>query len=99
MKKYIFAIITLLTINSVSFSQSATGEISIIPKPVELVQTKGSLNLKKRGAVELSGADISLASVLNDFLDTKKAPAVSKGYPVKLAVVKNSVLGNEGYKL
>ena len=99
MIKSIVTSLFLVAFIGFSLGQSVPAEISIIPQPVQLVQSKGSLDLKKRGAIELSGSDVSLASVLEDFLTAKKVPSVSKGFPIKLAIVQNDLLGNEGYTL
>jgi hexosaminidase len=80
--------------------------VSIVPRPVSFVLSKGRLDLTKRAPfIELTGADVSLSALLEEFLKAKDAEAGrgpgKKGYAVKLTLtpVKNDQLGNEGYKL
>jgi hexosaminidase len=71
---------------------------SIVPKPVR--QTAGDEVYKLDASVGLeSGAEgTKAANSLTDFLKTKKIE-VSTGSQIKLAIVQNDSLGNEGYTL
>lgn len=81
-------------------------EINIVPRPVELTASKGSLDLNKRASfIELTGANVSLSVLLDEFLKAKDVETghepKTKGFPIKLGLtaVKNDVLGDEGYTL
>jgi len=99
MTKSIVAVIILFLFTGFSLKQSGSNEISIVPRPVELTQLKGSLDLKKRGIIEISRANVPLASILEEYLNAKKIPSSPAGYSIKLSIVQNNTLGNEGYKL
>lgn len=80
--------------------------IDIVPRPVELTTSKGSLDLKKRAAqIDITGADVSLSALLDEFLKAKDLESgntpKAKGFPIKLslAVPANPPLGDEGYML
>jgi hexosaminidase len=99
MTKSIVALFLIFLCTGFSLTESDPTEVSIVPKPVLVRQLKGSLDLKKRGVVELSGANVSLASLVDDFLNTKKIPSTPKGFPIKLTIGQDKSLGAEGYHL
>lgn len=105
-KSIVLSFLTLCIVLPLAAQRNTTPAISIVPQPVELVVSKGSLDLSKRAPhIQLTSADVSLAGFLDEFLKTKDAEAGSepkaKGYPVKLGVNATQVdaLGEEGYTL
>ena len=105
LKSIVLSFLTLCIVLSLTAQRAnQASQINIIPRPVELTTSKGSLDLTKRASfIELTGADISIAVLLNEFLEVKDAEAgrepKAKGFPITLTVSKNDQLGNEGYKL
>ena len=101
MRKSIVLFFSAVLAVTTSFAQS---NINIVPRPVKLVASKGSLDLSKRAAaIDLSGADVSLAMFLDEFFKSKDVEAgrdpKTKGYPVRLTIAKVDSLGAEGYTL
>ena len=99
-KSIVLFFLTVFTVVS-SLAQS---NINIVPRPVKLIASKGSLDLSKRAAaIELSGVDVSLSMFLDEFLKSKDVEAgrdpKTKGYPVRLSIAKIDSLGDEGYTL
>lgn len=102
----LFGVITVL----ISFSQNQQ-EISIIPVPVSLQTGKGSFQIKSTTSVEISSVATDVKRVAH-FLSDKLKQATGYTLPVKqqaiasktsgnirLAITKDALLGEEGYKL
>lgn len=103
-KSIVLSFLTLCLTFSLTAQRARVSQINIVPKPVSLVASKGSLELSRRAsAIQLSGADVSLAALLDEFLKAKdlesgKNPK-AKGFPVTLSLIQDDTLGAEGYTL
>src|SRR5688572_7725242 len=103
LKSIVLSFLTVCSVLSLTAQRvNQASQINIVPRPVEITTSKGSLDLTKRASfMELTGADVSIAGLLDEFLKTKDLESgrelKAKGFPVKLAISKNDRLGNEGY--
>ena len=105
-KSIVLSFLTLCIVLPLAAQQKAGSTISIVPQPVQLTASKGSLDLSKRADhIDLTGADVSLSVLLDEFLKAKDAESgkepKTKGFPVKLGInsTKVDALGDEGYTL
>lgn len=109
MKKLMFILFGVITV-LISFSQNQQ-EISIIPVPVSLQTGKGSFQIKSTTSIEISSVATDAKRVAH-FLSDKLKQATGYTLPVKqqaiasktsgnirLAITKDGLLGEEGYKL
>ncbi|MDQ3551819.1 MAG: beta-N-acetylhexosaminidase, partial [Bacteroidota bacterium] len=109
MKKLMFILFGVITV-LISFSQNQQ-EISIIPVPVSQQTGKGSFQIKSTTSVEISSVATDVKRVAH-FLSDKLKQATGYTLPVKqqaiasktsgnirLAITKDALLGEEGYKL
>ncbi|MBD0352094.1 MAG: family 20 glycosylhydrolase [Flavisolibacter sp.] len=109
MKQFLFLIFLLFTLSKAHSQQPTT--FSIIPQPVSLQTGNGSFTLRNNSVIELSTTDADAKRVAR-FLSEKLA--VPTGYSIavksvptasntsgiiRLGLVKDASLGNEGYKL
>jgi hexosaminidase len=105
LKSIVLSFLTLCSVlPAVAQHANQASQVSIVPRPVELTTSKGSLDLAKRTSViELTGDGASISALLDEFLKTKDGESgrspKAKGFPVKLSVSKNDRLGDEGYTL
>jgi hexosaminidase len=85
--------------------KKAPEPVSIIPRPVSAVMGNDVIEWKENVAVTAkTETEKQVAALLIDYLNTKKINASISSSPeginnIKLAIVKNDSLGNEGYKL
>ncbi len=106
-KSIVLSFLSLCIVIPVTAQRSnQASQFNIVPRPVALTTSKGSLDLTKRASfIELTGADTAIAELFSKFLEAKDNEAgrtpKAKGFPVKLGVntVRNQTLGNEGYTL
>lgn len=110
MKKLLF--ISILAIAAFdALAQNSKLDISIVPLPVSHQFTDGSFSLKKTTAIELIGNDIDAKKVA-EFLSSRIQTATGYEMPVKvistvsttpgnirLALINDPQIGNEGYKI
>lgn len=104
-----FVLITLL--HATAFGQGRPTTVSIIPIPVSLQTGNGSFVVKKTTAIELATTNAEVRRVAN-FIAAKISTAAAYPIPVqsattasptsgkiRLLLINNQTLGNEGYKL
>jgi hexosaminidase len=106
LKSIVLSFLTLLIVLPLTAQRAnQASEVDIVPRPVQLIATKGSLDLKKRALeIQSFGADTSIVSLLNEFLKSKDSEAGrssrTKGFPINLIITDTlKKLGSEGYTL
>lgn len=106
LKSIVLSFLTLLIVLPLTAQRAnQASEIDIVPRPVQLTATKGSLDLKKRALeIQSFNADTAIVSLLNDFLKSKDAETGktprTKGFPISLIINDTlTIPGSEGYTL
>jgi hexosaminidase len=103
-KSIVLSLVSLLLVFSVAAQKntSTASQIHIIPKPVSLTTTAGSLEVK-RGVMFHDTPKTGKATVdfLTDFFKTKNIAVKTspKNPSITLKLIQDATLGNEGYKL
>ncbi len=104
LKSIVLSFLTLLIVLPLTAQRAGqVSQINIVPRPVQLLTSKGSLDLKKRAlTIQSFNADTSIVSLLNELLRSKDTEADrtprTKGFPINLIIIDTlKILGSEGY--
>lgn len=104
LKSIVLSFLTLFIILPLTAPRAGqVSQINIVPRPVQLIATKGSLDLKKRSLeIQSFRVDTAIVSLLNGFLKSKdievERTPKTKGFPINLIIIDTlKILGSEGY--